>query len=65
VVNPLGSGDSMAAAIAWAIRDGRSIVEAVALGIAAALENLRRLDTGRLDPDVVQRLAREVRIETL
>jgi len=65
VVNPLGSGDAMAAAIAWAIRAGRSIVEAVALGIAAALENLRRLETGRLDPAVVQRLARQVRVETL
>ena len=65
VVNPLGSGDAMAAGIAWAIRDGRSMVEAVALGIAAATENLRRLETGRLDPAVVQRLAREVRVETL
>jgi tagatose 6-phosphate kinase len=65
VVNPLGSGDAMAAAIAWAIRAGRSMVEAVALGIAAALENLRRLDTGRLDPVVVERLARDVQVETL
>ena len=63
VVNPLGSGDSMAAAIAWAIRDGRSIVDAVRLGIAAAAENLRRLDTGRLDAAVVERLARNVRVE--
>jgi tagatose 6-phosphate kinase len=65
VVNPLGSGDSMAAAIAWAVRDGRSVVEAVALGIAAAAENCRRLDTGRVDPTVVERIARKVRIETL
>ena len=65
VVNPLGSGDAMAAAIAWAIRDGRSIVEAVRLGIAAAAENLRRLETGRLDPAVVQRLAGEVRVDCL
>jgi tagatose 6-phosphate kinase len=65
VVNPLGSGDAMAAAIAWAIRDGRSIVEAVALGIAAATENVRRLETGRFDPAVVQRLAREVQIDTI
>jgi tagatose 6-phosphate kinase len=64
VVNPLGSGDAMAAAIAWAIRADRSMVEAVALGIAAALENLRRLDTGRLDPAVVERLARKVRVES-
>jgi fructose-1-phosphate kinase PfkB-like protein len=55
----------MAAAIAWAIRDGRSMVEAVALGIAAATENLRRLDTGELDPAMVERLAREARIKTV
>jgi len=65
VVNPLGSGDAMAAAIAWAIRDGRSMVEAVQFGIAAAAENLRRLETGRLDAAVVQRLAGEVRVEAL
>jgi tagatose 6-phosphate kinase len=65
VVNPLGSGDAMAAAIAWAIRDGRSMVEAVSLGIAAATENLRRLETGRFDAAVVQRLAREVRVDVL
>ena len=29
------------------------------------LENLRRLDTGRLDPAVVEQLAREVQVETL
>jgi 1-phosphofructokinase family hexose kinase len=63
VVNPLGSGDAMAAAIAWAIRDGRSIVDAVRLGIAAATENLRRLETGRFDSAVVQRLAGEVRVD--
>jgi 1-phosphofructokinase family hexose kinase len=65
VVNPLGSGDAMAAAIAWAIRDGRSIVEAVQLGIAAAAENLRHLETGRLDAAAVQRNAGEVRVDTL
>ena len=57
VVNPLGSGDALAAAIAWAIRDGRPMVDAVRLGIAAAAENTRRLETGRLDAAVVQRLA--------
>ena len=62
VVNPIGSGDAMAAAIAWAIRDGRSMIDAVRLGVAAAAENLRRLDTCRLDPIVVQRRAEEVQV---
>ena len=65
VVNPLGSGDSMAAAIAWAIRDGRLIIDAVRLGIAAAAENVRRLETGRFEAAVVQRLAEQVQVEAL
>jgi tagatose 6-phosphate kinase len=65
VVNPIGSGDSMAAGIAWGIRDGRSVVDAVRLGIAAAVENLRRLDTGRLDSVRVQQEAADVRVEEL
>jgi 1-phosphofructokinase family hexose kinase len=65
VVNPLGSGDAMAAAIAWAVRDGRSMVDAVRLGIAAAAENVRRLETSRFEAAVVKRLAGEVRVDTL
>lgn len=64
VVNPLGSGDTLAAAVAWAIRAGRPMVDAVRLGIAAASENLRRLETGRFDAAVVERLAATVRVET-
>jgi tagatose 6-phosphate kinase len=63
VVNPLGSGDSMAAGIAWAVREGRDMVEAVRIGIAAAAENVRRLDTGRLDPVRVRDLAARVRVD--
>ena len=44
-VNPIGSGDAMAAGIAWAIRAGRPMVEAVRLGMAAAAENLAWLET--------------------
>ena len=63
VVNPLGSGDAMAAAIAWGIRAGREIVDAVKLGIAAAAQNVGRLDTGRLDPVRAEQQAAEVRVE--
>lgn len=65
VVNPLGSGDAMAAGIAWAIRTGRGVVDAVKLGIAAATQNVARLDTGRLDPARVELQARDVRVEYL
>jgi 1-phosphofructokinase family hexose kinase len=60
VVNPIGSGDSMAAGIAWAIRQGREMVDAVRVGISAAAENVRRLETGRLDPVRVQEQAAQV-----
>ena len=55
----------MAAGIAWAIRDGRSLIDAVKLGIAAAAENVGHLETCRLDPHTVQRRAAEVRVETI
>ncbi|MEN6459373.1 MAG: PfkB family carbohydrate kinase [Thermoguttaceae bacterium] len=65
VVNPIGSGDTMAAALAWAIRAGRPMVEAVQIGIAAASENLARLETGRLNPARVFERAQAVRFEEL
>ena len=63
IVNPIACGDAMAAAIAWATRDGRPVVDAVKLGIAAAADNLRHLLPSRLDPARVQALAKRVRIE--
>jgi 1-phosphofructokinase family hexose kinase len=63
IVNPIGSGDAMAAAMAWGIRAGRPMVEAVRLGLAAAAENLARLETCRLDPARVLDRAKAVAIE--
>jgi tagatose 6-phosphate kinase len=63
MVNPIGCGDAMAAAIAWAIRAGRDMIEAVQLGIAAAAENLRHLLPCRLDASIVQQRAKEVLVE--
>ena len=65
VVNPIGSGDALAAGIAWAIRDGRPVIDAVKLGMAVAAENLGRLETCRLDPNRVQRRAMEVIVEAI
>ena len=65
VVNPIACGDAVAAAIAWATRDGRGIVDAVKLGIAAAAENLRELLPCRLDPKKVKQRAEDVRVEPL
>ncbi len=63
IVNPIGSGDAMAAGIAWAIRNGRDMPDAVRFGVAAANENLRRLETCRLDPARVKGLAERIRVE--
>lgn len=63
IVNPIGCGDAMTAAIAWATRNGRDIVEAVRLGIAAAGANLRQLFPGRIDPSRIEEDAARVRVE--
>lgn len=62
VVNPIGSGDSMAAGIAWSIRRGREMVEAVRFGIAAACDNARQLLPCRLDLGRIEGLERQVRV---
>ena len=64
VVNPIACGDGMAAAIAWAVRDGRPMVDAIRFGIAAAVENLAELLPCRLDPAKVARTAEQVRVES-
>lgn len=63
IVNPIGCGDAMAAAIAWATRQGRGIVDAVRLGIAASASNLRQLFPGRIDATQVRDAAASVRVE--
>nr|VFK39343.1 MAG: hexose kinase, 1-phosphofructokinase family [Candidatus Kentron sp. SD]VFK46645.1 MAG: hexose kinase, 1-phosphofructokinase family [Candidatus Kentron sp. SD]VFK80081.1 MAG: hexose kinase, 1-phosphofructokinase family [Candidatus Kentron sp. SD] len=50
IVNPIGSGDAMAGAMAREIGNGMPVVEAVRWGIAAAAQNVRRLFPCRLDP---------------
>jgi fructose-1-phosphate kinase PfkB-like protein len=65
VVNPLGSGDALAAAVALAISCGTPMIEAARFGIAAAQANLRQLLPGRLDPAGIETAAAGVRVETL
>ena len=62
-VGNIACGDSMAAGIAWAIRQRRDMIDAVKMGIAAAGENLRCLLPGRQDPAKVQARAAEVQVE--
>ncbi len=60
VVNPIGCGDSLAAGIAWGLSEGRSVPEAVRLGMAAAAENLKDLLPARLDRSRVLTLAGQI-----
>ena len=64
VVNPIASGDSMAAGIAWALASGRSMLDALRIGIAAASENVTQLLPARLDPQRVLATAEQVKVTT-
>lgn len=48
VVNPIGSGDCLAAGIAWGLHCKREPLDAIRLGMAAAAENVGRLLPARL-----------------
>jgi fructose-1-phosphate kinase PfkB-like protein len=64
-VNPIASGDAVAATIAWATRSGRPLPDAVRLGIAAAAQNVRQLLPCRLDPQTLEAAAASVSVERL
>ena len=64
LVNPIGSGDALAATIAWATRAGRPLLDAVRLGLAAAGQNVRQLLPCRLDPRTLEEEAAAVRVES-
>ena len=65
VVNPIGSGDALAATVAWAVRDGRPVPEAVRLGIAAAGQNVAQLLPCRLEPDRLAEEAEDVVVDSV
>jgi 1-phosphofructokinase family hexose kinase len=65
VVNPIGSGDAVAATIAWACRAGMPMLEAARLAIAAAGQNCRQLLPCRLDPSTLPAEAARVTVETI
>jgi tagatose 6-phosphate kinase len=55
-INPIGSGDCLAAGIAWALRRGTEMPDAICFGMAAAAENASTILPARLDPDRVRAL---------
>jgi 1-phosphofructokinase family hexose kinase len=62
-VNPIGSGDCLAAAMAWQIDGGASVLEALRVGVAAASLNAGQLLPARLDPAKVLALAARISVE--
>lgn len=62
-LNPIGSGDCLAAAIAWTYVAGVSMPECIRFGIAAGAENASMLLPGRLDPNRVRSLAAAIDYE--
>lgn len=63
VVNPIGCGDSLAAGIAWRLRDGGDVIDAVRFGVAAAFDNLGQLLPARLDLERVRAISARVAVE--
>lgn len=63
VVNPIGSGDCLAAGVACGLFAGDSFLESLRFGVAAASENVRHLLPAQLDRPVVDELKKQVRVE--
>ncbi len=63
-VNPIGSGDCLAAGIAWALSRKMDMPEAIRFGIAAAADNASMLLPARLDPQHVRSMAAAVDCRT-
>jgi len=64
-VNPIGSGDCLAAGIAWGLTNGMKMLESIRTGIAAAADNASSLLPARLDPARVLRLKEAVSFEEI
>jgi len=63
-LNPIGSGDCLAAGIAWACVAGEPMPECIRFGIAAGAENASMILPARLNPDRVRSLAAAINYET-
>ncbi|MCE9605009.1 MAG: hypothetical protein K8U03_08920 [Planctomycetia bacterium] len=65
VVNPIGCGDCACAGIAYGLAVGRGVISSIALGMAAATDNLGSLLPARLDKDRVGRIAATITPEKI
>jgi tagatose 6-phosphate kinase len=62
VVNPIGSGDCLAAGVAWGLWQGLDVPEAFRLGMAAAVLNVGTLLPARFDAEAVTAMAERIRV---
>lgn len=65
VVNTVGSGDSMVAALAVSLDRGYSPKKALGYGVAVATANALSPNTGDFEQDVLDRILKEVEVFTL
>lgn len=65
VVNPIGSGDCLAAGIACGLAQGQSFADSLRLGVAAASENVRHLMPAAINRAAVDALMEQVRVDTV
>jgi tagatose 6-phosphate kinase len=63
-VNPIGSGDCLAAGMAWALHEGMEMIEAIRFGVAAAADNAAMMLPARLDIARVRALHSQVTWES-
>lgn len=61
-VNPIGSGDTFAAGMAWSLAGGSNMLDAVRIGISAAAENALQLLPGRVENRSVLARAAEISV---
>ena len=60
-MNPIASGDCLAAGLAWALHGGAGMEEAIRFGIAAAVENALTLMPARLELQKVRNRVADIR----
>jgi 1-phosphofructokinase family hexose kinase len=65
IVNPLGSGDALAAAIAVNVTQGRTVLEGVRQGMAAAFDNLRHRLPCSFDASQLGQVVDEIKVEEM
>jgi 1-phosphofructokinase family hexose kinase len=65
VINPIGSGDCLAAGVAWATACGSDMLDSIRFGIAASVDNVGQLLPARLDRERIARLEKEVTVVEL